>query len=81
MRAFTYADRPDLAERTGELEDVLTAFLGHGEIAVRHWGKLRPELPELQLVLWTTTAIASWGMRGRCPPARPNVWMRHPVEW
>jgi GNAT superfamily N-acetyltransferase len=52
MRVFTYAERPDLAARTGEVEDVLAAFLGHGEVAVRHWGKLREELPELQLVLW-----------------------------
>jgi GNAT superfamily N-acetyltransferase len=52
VRVFTYAERPDLAARTGEVEDTLAAFLGHGEVAVRHWGKLRTELPELQLVLW-----------------------------
>jgi GNAT superfamily N-acetyltransferase len=52
VRAFTYAERPDLAARTGEIQDTLPEFTGHGEIALRHWGKLRHELPDLQLVLW-----------------------------
>lgn len=52
MRTFTYAERPDLAARTGEIEDTMASFMGHGEVALRHWHKLRPELPELQLVLW-----------------------------
>ncbi len=52
MRLFTYAERPDLAARTGEVEDTFAEFMGHGEIAVRHWGKLREQLPDLQLVLW-----------------------------
>src|SRR5262245_58272089 len=52
VRAFTYAERPDLAARTGEVEDTFAAFLGHGEIALRYWHLLRRDLPELQLVLW-----------------------------
>jgi len=52
MRVFTYAGRPDLAARTGEVHDTLPEFAGHGEIALRHWGKLRHELPDLQLVLY-----------------------------
>jgi hypothetical protein len=52
VRLFTYAERPDLAARTGEVEDTFAEFMGHGEIAVRHWGKLREQLPDLQLVLW-----------------------------
>lgn len=52
MRAVTYAERPDLAARTGEIEDTFATFLGHGEVALRHWHKLRLEFPELQLVLW-----------------------------
>ena len=52
MRAVTYAERPDLAARTGEIDDTFATFLGHGEVALRHWHKLRPEFPELQLVLW-----------------------------
>jgi hypothetical protein len=45
VRVFTYAERPDLADRTGEIEDTFAAFLGHGEIPVRHCHKLRQELP------------------------------------
>jgi GNAT superfamily N-acetyltransferase len=52
VQVFTYAERPDLAARTGEIEDVLAEFMGHGAVALEHWGKLRPELPELQLVLY-----------------------------
>jgi GNAT superfamily N-acetyltransferase len=52
VRVFTYAERPDLAARTGEISDAFAEFMGHGEVALRHWHKLRPELPELQLVLW-----------------------------
>jgi GNAT superfamily N-acetyltransferase len=52
VQVFTYAERPDLAERTGEVESGFPEFTGHGEVALRHWGKLRPELPDLQLVLW-----------------------------
>ena len=52
MRASTYAERPDLAARTGEIEDTFAPFLGQGEVALRHWHKLRPEFPEFQLVLW-----------------------------
>jgi GNAT superfamily N-acetyltransferase len=52
VRVFTYAERPDLAARTGEVEDVLPAFTGHGQVLLEHWHKLRPELPHLQLILW-----------------------------
>ncbi len=52
VRVFTYAERPDLAARTGEVEDSFAEFTGHDEVLVRHWGKLREQLPELQLVLW-----------------------------
>jgi GNAT superfamily N-acetyltransferase len=52
VRVFTYAERPDLAARTGEIEDTLPELTGHGEVLLRHWAKLRTELPQLQLVLW-----------------------------
>jgi GNAT superfamily N-acetyltransferase len=52
VRVFTYAERPDLARRTGEVEDVLPEFTGHGQVALLHWHKLRPELPHLQLIMW-----------------------------
>ena len=69
MQAFTYAERPDLAARTGEIEDTFAAFLGHGEVALRHWHKLRPELPELQFVLWDEESDAVVA-HGRTLPAR-----------
>jgi GNAT superfamily N-acetyltransferase len=52
VQVFTYAERPDLSERTGEIEDAFAEFMGHGAVALEHWRKLRPELPELQLVLY-----------------------------
>ena len=69
MHAFTYAERPDLAARTGEIEDTFAAFLGHGEVALRHWHRLRDELPELQLVLWDDERDAVVG-HARTIPAR-----------
>jgi GNAT superfamily N-acetyltransferase len=69
VRVFTYADRPDLAARTGEVEDGFAKFMGHGEVAVRHWGKLREQLPELQLVLWDDERDAVVG-HARTMPAR-----------
>ena len=52
MRTFTYAERPDLAARTGEIEDTFPEFVGYGAVLLEHWGKLRLELPELQVILW-----------------------------
>lgn len=52
MRLFTYRQRPDLAARTGEIEDTFPELVAHDEAIVRHWHRLRQELPELQLVLW-----------------------------
>jgi GNAT superfamily N-acetyltransferase len=52
MRVFTYAERPDLAARTGEIEDTFAAFLAHGEVLGKYWHLLRPDFPEFQLVLW-----------------------------
>ena len=52
MQTFTYAERPDLAERTGEVDDTFAKFLAYGEVALRHWHKLRPEHPDLQIVLY-----------------------------
>jgi GNAT superfamily N-acetyltransferase len=69
LRVFTYAERPDLAARTGEVGASFAEFIGHGEVAVRHWGKLRTELPELQLVLWDAERDAVVG-HARTMPAR-----------
>jgi GNAT superfamily N-acetyltransferase len=52
VRVFTYAERPDLAERTGEVEDTFARFLAYGEVPGKYWHLLRPDFPEFQLVLW-----------------------------
>jgi GNAT superfamily N-acetyltransferase len=52
VRTLTYAERPDLAARTGEIQDSFPEFIGYGAVLLEHWGKLRPQLPELQLILW-----------------------------
>ena len=69
VHTFTYAERPDLAARTGEVEDTMASFMGHGEVALRYWHLLRPELPELQLVLWDEERDAVVG-HARTVPAR-----------
>jgi hypothetical protein len=69
VQTFTYAERPDLALRTGEIDDTLAPFMGYGEVALRHWAKLRPELPELQLILYDEQADRVVG-HARTLPAR-----------
>ena len=69
LHVFTYAERPDLAARTGEIEDTFAPFMGHGEVALRYWHRLRPEFPELQLVLWDDERDVVVG-HGRTLPAR-----------
>ena len=69
MRVFTYAERPDLGERTGEVEDSWPEFMGEGKTLLRHWAKLREQLPELQLVLWDDERDVVVGY-GRTIPAR-----------
>jgi GNAT superfamily N-acetyltransferase len=55
--------------RAGEVEDTMASFMGHGEVALRYWHLLRPELPELQLVLWDEEHDAVVG-HARTLPAR-----------
>jgi GNAT superfamily N-acetyltransferase len=69
VRVFTYAERPDLAARTGEIADTFPEFAGAGAAVVAHWAKLRAELPQLQLVLWDDRADRVVG-RGSTIPAR-----------
>ena len=71
MRTFTYAERPDLAARTGEIEDTFATFLGQGEVPLQHWGRLRHELPDLQLVLWDDERDVVVG-HARTMPARAS---------
>jgi GNAT superfamily N-acetyltransferase len=79
VRAYTYAERPDLAARTDEIEDTFAAFLGHGEVMLRYWHRLRPELPELQLVLWDEERDAVVG-HGRTVPARTSAGLPGGVD-
>jgi GNAT superfamily N-acetyltransferase len=69
MRVFTYAERPDLAARAGEVEDTFPVFTGYGDAIVRHWDKLPVQLPEFQLVLWDEQRDRVVG-RARTMPAR-----------
>jgi hypothetical protein len=69
VQVVTYADRPDLAARTDEVADAFAEFMGHGAIPLEHWGKLRTELPELQLLLWDESDDRVVG-HARAIPAR-----------
>jgi len=68
VQVFTYAERPDLAERTREARDSFAEFMHHAEITARHWPRLREELPDLQLVLYDEERDAVVG-RGQTIPA------------
>jgi len=69
VQVFTYAERPDLADRGDEVGDVFPEFLYHGDVTNLHWGRLREDLPELQLVLYDEERDAVVG-RGHTVPAR-----------
>ncbi len=47
----------------------MAPFMGHGEVALRYWHLLRPQLPELQVVLWDEERDAVVG-HARTLPAR-----------
>ena len=68
MQVFTYAERPDLSDRTDEIGDVFPEFIHHADVTVVHWHRLREELPELQLVLYDEERDAVVG-RGQTIPA------------
>ena len=69
MQVFSYAERPDLAERSGEVDDVFPEFLYHGDVTNLYWHRLSEDLPELQLVLYDEECDALVG-RGHTIPAR-----------
>jgi hypothetical protein len=68
VQLFTYAERPDLAARAGEVEDTFPEFIHHGDVTSLHWPKLHAELPELQLVLYDDELDLVVG-RGQTSPA------------
>jgi GNAT superfamily N-acetyltransferase len=49
----------------------MAPFMGHGEVALLYWHLLRPQLPELQLVLWDEERDAVVG-HARTLPARAD---------
>jgi GNAT superfamily N-acetyltransferase len=68
VRVYTYAERPDLAERTGEVEDTFAEFIHEADVTNRYWHRLREDLPELQLVLYDEERDRVVG-RGQTIPA------------
>jgi hypothetical protein len=68
VQVFTYAERPDLADRTDEIGDPWPEFIHHADVTVVHWHRLREELPELQLVLYDDERDVVVG-RGQTIPA------------
>ena len=71
VRVVTFAERPDLAVRTGEVPEAFPEYMGHGQALVAHWWKLRDQLPELQLVVWDEERDAVVGY-GCTIPARES---------
>jgi hypothetical protein len=69
VRTFTYAERPDLVARLGEIENTLAEFLAHGDAVELYCSRLREELPDLQLVLWDDERDVVVG-HARTAPAR-----------
>jgi hypothetical protein len=68
VQVFTYAERPDLSDRVGEVLDPWPEFIHHADVTQLHWHKLREELPELQLVLYDEERDVVVG-RGQTIPA------------
>ncbi len=56
MQVFTYAERPDLSERLAAAGGGFKPFMGAGALAEQYWGRLRTDLPHLQLVLYDEDA-------------------------
>ena len=68
MLVASYAERPDLAARTDEIEDVWAEFIHHANLN-RHWHRLRDDYPDHQLVLYDEETDTMLG-RGQTLPFR-----------
>jgi GNAT superfamily N-acetyltransferase len=68
VQVFTWAERPDLAARTDEVEDTFAEFVHHGDVTTLHWAKLGEQLLDLQLVLYDDERDVVAG-RGHTIPA------------
>ena len=66
-QVFTWADRPDLAERFDEMDDPWPEFIHHGETMNRHWSVMRERFSEFQVVLHDADSDAILG-RGQTIP-------------
>ena len=53
---YTAAERPDLWERGIDSEDVWPEYNLHGDVLNAYWGRLAPELPDFQFVLYDEQA-------------------------
>jgi GNAT superfamily N-acetyltransferase len=77
MLLATYAERPDLAGRLDELEDVFPEFMHHGDVTNLYWPTFASgRIPEFQLVLYDEAADTILG-RGQTTPFR---WDGSPAD-
>ncbi len=77
MLVATFAERPDLAARLGELEDAFPEFMQHGDVTTRYWPTFASgRFPEYQLVLYDEAADTILG-KGQTTPFR---WDGSPAD-
>src|SRR5438309_3066993 len=74
MLVASYTERPDLAARTGEIEDVWPEFIHHASINEVYWPRLRQEFPDFQLVLYDEDADVVLGRCQSVPFRRGGGW-------
>ena len=71
MQVFTYAERPDLADRTGEIADALPELIHHADVTTGT-GRKQRAAPELQLLLYDDEQDAVVGRRPTIPASTHN---------
>jgi GNAT superfamily N-acetyltransferase len=69
----SYAERPDLAERTGEIGDVWPEFVHHARLN-RHWHRLREDFLDFQLVVYDEEVDVLVGRGHSIPFPRDGGW-------
>ena len=74
MLVATYTERPDLAARTGEIDDVWPEFIHHAAINDVYWPRLRPEFPDFQVVLYDDETDTVLGRGQTAPFRREGGW-------
>jgi GNAT superfamily N-acetyltransferase len=68
MVVASYAERPDLAARLGELEDVWPEFMHHGGVIARYWPSFASaRFPEFQLILYDEASDTILGLGQTIP--------------